>query len=102
MDGFTTMSISTLFKTFYKPLVMNTPMAMFFTTLFSMQAVAEELTLDDTCMVSVLNRTVQASTDGSWRLDNIPTFMGQVRARATCIREGLTVSGQTGYFTIPK
>ena len=72
---------------------------LFLLPLFNVQA--EELILDETCVVSVLNRTVQASSSGSWQLDNVPTFAGQVRARATCIREGLTVSGQTDYFTIP-
>ena len=95
------MSISSLFKTSCTLRAIGVPLAIMFTTIFSLQVNSQELTLDDTCMVSVLNRTVQASTNGSWRLDNIPTFMGQVRARATCVRAGLTVSGQTDYFTIP-
>ena len=36
---------------------------------------AEYLPLDVTCMVSVLNRTTQAQTDGSWRIENIPSFI---------------------------
>ena len=40
---------------------------------------AEVLTLDETCVVSVLNRTVQASSNGSWQLDNVP-----IRRQLTC------------------
>jgi len=61
---------------------------------------AEVLTIDETCTISILNRSVQVAADGSWRIDNVPSFMGQVRARATCVREGQTVSGQTGFRTI--
>ncbi len=61
---------------------------------------AEVLTIDETCTISILNRSVQAAANGRWRIDNVPSFMGQVRARATCVREGQTVSGQTGFRTI--
>jgi hypothetical protein len=57
--------------------------------------------LNENCVVSVLNRTVQVKTDGSWVLPNIPANMGAVRARATCVENGLTTSGQSAYFTIP-
>lgn len=63
-------------------------------------AALEPMQLDDTCLVSILNRTVQASPDGSWRMENVPSFMGQVPARASCLRSGLTESGQTDYFTV--
>jgi hypothetical protein len=56
--------------------------------------------LDPTCTVSILNRTSQARADGSWRIDNVPANLGPVRARATCVRSGLTVSGQSDYFRI--
>ena len=61
---------------------------------------AEVLTLDETCIVSILNRSVQVQADGSWDLDNVPSFMGQVRARATCVRNGATEFGQTEFFTV--
>ena len=57
--------------------------------------------LNETCVVSVLNRTVQVKPDGSWVLPNIPANMGAVRARATCVQNGVTTSGQSAYFTIP-
>lgn len=61
---------------------------------------AEVLVLDESCTVSILNRVVQANQNGRFALPNIPSTQGQVRARATCIRDGVTVSGQTNYFTI--
>jgi hypothetical protein len=61
-------------------------------------AVAQQL--DDSCVVSVLNRTVQVSADGSWQLPNIPAGFGLVRARATCVRGGTTTFGQSDFFPI--
>ncbi len=61
---------------------------------------AEPLVLDQNCVINILNRTVQASADGGFSLPNVPSTMGQVRARATCIKDGITVSGQTDYFTV--
>ena len=60
------------------------------------------LSIDDSCTISILNRSVQAAPDGTWRLNNVPSFMGQVRARATCVRNGQTVFGQTPYFTVQR
>lgn len=56
--------------------------------------------LDESCIVNVLNRTVPVRPDGGWSMPNIPSFMGQVRARVTCIRDGQTISGQTGFFSV--
>ncbi len=57
--------------------------------------------LNDKCVVSVLNRTVQVKPDGTWVLPNIPANFGPVRARATCVENGVTTSGQSALFTIP-
>ena len=57
--------------------------------------------LNQDCTVSVLNRTVQVNADGSWVLPNVPANFGQVKARATCVRNGVTISGESDYFTIP-
>ncbi len=57
--------------------------------------------LNQDCTVSVLNRTVQVNPDGSWVLPNVPANFGQVKARATCVRNGVTISGESDYFTIP-
>jgi hypothetical protein len=57
--------------------------------------------LNDSCTISVLNRNVQVNTDGTWVLPNIPVNQGRVRARATCILNGLTKFGQSDLFTVP-
>jgi len=56
--------------------------------------------LNQDCTVSVLNRTVQVNPDGSWVLPNIPANFGQVKARATCVRNGVTTSGESDFFRI--
>ena len=57
--------------------------------------------LDENCTVSVLNRTVRVNPDGSWVLPNIPANFGQVKARATCVKNGVTTFGESGFFTVP-
>lgn len=57
--------------------------------------------LDENCTVSVLNRTVRVNADGTWVLPNIPANFGQIKARATCVRNGVTTSGESEFFTIP-
>src|SRR5215211_5473678 len=57
--------------------------------------------LDENCTVSVLNRTVRVNSDGSWVLPNIPANFGQVKARATCVKNGITSFGESAFFTIP-
>src|SRR5687767_10581858 len=56
--------------------------------------------LNENCVVSVLNRTAQVRPDGTWTLPNIPSGFGPVRARATCVENGITRSGQSELFTI--
>jgi hypothetical protein len=41
------------------------------------------LTLDDRCVVSALNRSVQVQADGSWVLPTIPLNMGRIRIRGS-------------------
>lgn len=57
--------------------------------------------LDQNCIVSVLNRNVQVNADGTWVLPNIPANFGLVRARATCVENGVTQFGQSDFFSIP-
>src|SRR5580704_11609364 len=57
--------------------------------------------LNQNCVVSVLNRTVSVNPDGSWILPNIPANFGPIRARATCVQNGVTTFGQSALFTIP-
>ncbi|MDX1655843.1 MAG: hypothetical protein R3310_11595, partial [Candidatus Competibacteraceae bacterium] len=61
---------------------------------------AQELTLHEGCVVNILNRTVAVGPDGRFTLQNVPSFMGRIRARATCSQDGETVSGQTDYFVV--
>src|SRR6185503_8220408 len=56
--------------------------------------------LNQNCVVSVLNRTVQVKPNGTWVVPNIPANFGRVRARATCVENGLTRSGESAYFTL--
>ena len=58
------------------------------------------LFLDSNCVVSVLNRTTKVSADGTWILPTVPANFGPVRARATCVRSGVTLFGQSNLFTI--
>src|SRR3954462_9973412 len=57
--------------------------------------------LNQNCTVSILNRTVRVSADGTWVLPNLPANSGRVKARATCIERGATRFGESEYFTIP-
>ena len=57
--------------------------------------------LNENCVVSVLNRNVQARADGTWVLPNIPANFGTLRARATCVQNGVTTYGESAGFTIP-
>ncbi len=56
--------------------------------------------LDESCVISVLNRTSRANDQGSWAIPNAPANMGRVRARATCLVNGQTVSGESDFFVI--
>src|SRR5712691_1244640 len=59
-------------------------------------------TLNEHCIVSVLNRSAKVQADGSWVLPNVPSNIGRVRVRATCVENGITRSGQSEYFTITR
>ncbi|MFY9824739.1 MAG: hypothetical protein WAM82_25400, partial [Thermoanaerobaculia bacterium] len=52
------------------------------------------------CTVSVLNQTAFVQADGSWHVPNVPSNMGPVRARLTCVANGQTTSGTSGFFGI--
>jgi len=56
--------------------------------------------LDKNCVVNILNRTVQVSDQGGWSMPNVPSNLGNIRARATCLQNGQTVSGQSDYFSV--
>ncbi len=56
--------------------------------------------LNENCVISILNRTAQVQPDGSWRIDNVPANFGALRARATCVEGGVTLSGQSSLFAV--
>jgi hypothetical protein len=56
--------------------------------------------LNENCTVSILNRTAIVQPDGSWRIDNVPADQGQVRARATCVENGVTLSGESDFIDV--
>jgi|GEM_PF-3494366 len=56
--------------------------------------------IDDTCVVSILNLSAQVSVDGRWQIDNVPIRIGQIRARATCHRDGETFSARTNILEL--
>jgi hypothetical protein len=44
--------------------------------------------LNENCMVNILNRTVSVSENGFWAVPNIPSTMGNIRARVNCTFDG--------------
>jgi len=67
----------------------------------TVSAAGQNLALNESCTVSVLNRSVQVDSNGAWVLPNVPSNIGLVRARATCVENGITRSGQSDYFLVP-
>jgi hypothetical protein len=57
--------------------------------------------LDERCTVSILNRTAQVQEGGVWVVRNVPANLGRVRARATCLQNGVTKVGQSAFFSVP-
>jgi hypothetical protein len=72
----------------------------FLATLSIFTSLASAVTLDENCIVNILNRTIQVSADGGWSMPNVPSQLGRIRARATCNIDGQTISGQSDYFTV--
>ena len=69
--------------------------------LLAFSALPASAQLDETCVVSALNRTAPVDADGVWVLPNVPANLGPVRARATCVADGVTRSGQSEFFSVP-
>ncbi len=63
-------------------------------------ALSVQAQLDESCTVSVLNRTALPSATGAWRVTNLPTGFGSVRARAICAKNGVTTFGATSLQTL--
>lgn len=55
--------------------------------------------LNENCTVSILNRTARVNANGTWQIDNIPANFEKVRVRVTCVKDGVTTSGQSDFIT---
>jgi hypothetical protein len=67
----------------------------------SLIATAAQAQLDGTCTVSILNRSARVDGAGFWVIPDAPANQGPVRARATCVSNGVTRSGQSDLITVP-
>ena len=74
--------------------------AVLVSAIYATASYAQTPQLDDRCIVSVLNRNVRVKPDGTWVLPNIPANFGLVRARATCVINGETISGESAPFLV--
>jgi len=52
------------------------------------------------CVVGILNRVAEVRPDGTWRVNNLPAGIGLVRARFTCVQDGVTRTGTSKFFAI--
>jgi len=57
--------------------------------------------LNEKCIVAILNRVAQVRPDGTWTVQNVPSNFGMVRARATCVSNGITWGAESDLFTVP-
>lgn len=57
--------------------------------------------LEENCVVTIFNRSVQVKPDGSWLIPNVPADVGLLRARATCVTGGVTLAGSSSFFSVP-
>ncbi len=56
--------------------------------------------IDETCTVTILNRTAQVHEGGWWSIPNVPVEPGLFRVRVYCTKNGVTMGGQSGYFLL--
>jgi hypothetical protein len=57
-----------------------------------------QFVLNESCTVSVLNRSTQVAPGGSFTLTNVPADQGLLRLRATCVQGNLTVGALSNFF----
>jgi hypothetical protein len=90
--------MSHYFRLFNVSLLVSVGLCLISTFLSGTPVVAQSL--NQNCVVSVLNRNVQVNADGTWVLPNVPAGFGRVRARASCLENGITKSGESDFFTV--
>src|SRR5215212_7242873 len=83
-------------KPLYKKDRLTAPLVIYFAMVISATAAR----LDESCIVSALNRSARVRADGTWRIDNVPANLGLVRVRATCLQNGVTFSGQSDFTAL--
>jgi hypothetical protein len=74
----------------------------------ALQAQTAPLQLDSSCTVLVGNQTAMVRPDGKFLVNNIPIFQSRgtgvvnelFRVRATCLRNGQMVTGQSDFFSL--
>ena len=54
--------------------------------------------IDESCTVSILNRSEQVNEGGWFGIANVPVERGLFRLRVYCMRDGETIYGQTDFF----
>lgn len=59
-----------------------------------------EVVLDESCLVNLLNYSVQVKPDGTWALPSIPVEPGYYRIRVTCTKNGETIGGMSDFFEL--
>ena len=57
-------------------------------------------TLDESCVASILSRSVQVSPNGTFAIPNLPVQPGGFRVRAVCNPEGEGVLAQSAFFSL--
>ena len=56
--------------------------------------------LAEDCTASVLNRTAQVNSDGTFLIANVPTGDSLLRVAVTCLRGGTTIFGQSDFLEV--
>jgi hypothetical protein len=67
---------------------------------FAQEDPPEALELNENCTVSILNRNALVSPASGWTIPNVPANFGRVRARASCIIDGVTRFGESVLFDV--
>ena len=73
----------------------------FFALVLIAAPLSAQVSLDETCVVSTLNRSTRVLADGSWVLPNVPSNFGSIRVRANCVDGGVVRAGQSGFVRVP-
>ena len=56
--------------------------------------------LNQNCVATIANRSVQVSANGTFSVPNIPSDVGYYRVRVLCENGGVTTQGQSAYITL--